>query len=354
METMKSLRILSLTVVAGLTLLGLACVPPGSPPPPAGPQYQVSAWAPWTHTTAVKTTLERELATFDVVHPFWYSLKADDTIGAVSYVDPALVTKMQTAGVKVVPTMTDGFVNGRAKAVLADPNRRAAVLQRILDLVDAKGYDGIDLDWENMDKSARDLFSDFVDDLSTALHVKGKIVSLAVYPKTSEPGSWAGPQSHDYARLGAAADRINIMGYGYGYGGGPPNPIGPIHWLTRVLAFATTVVPAKKIQLGIPFYGRDWPEGASAKALTNVDVVNLVGQYNPTVTYDPQAGESTFKYTDSAGKKHTVWFQSPEGTGDKMELVKSHAIGGTVIWRLGSEDPKIFDAIRAKLKPTNP
>lgn len=347
----RKLLVSAFLLAMGLLLAGADCVLPNGPGPAPAPQYEVAAWVPWSNQASVRASLDREMATIDVAHPFWYSLASDDTLSARSYVDPGLVAKLQAAGKKVVPTLTDGFVSGRARAVLSDPTRRARHLARVVDLVLSKGYDGIDLDYENMNLATRDLFSTFVEDLAKELHAKGKIVSLAVYPKYDDQGSWAGPQSHDYARLGAAADRVNVMGYGYGYAGGKPNPIGPVFWCEKWLAYAVTRVPKKKLFFGIPFYGRDWPDGQSGKALTHADVEKLLANYGPTISYDPKNGESTFEYRDASGVHHRVWFQSPEGTKDKMKLVTKYDIGGTVIWRLGSEDPRLWDSIREVLKP---
>ncbi len=318
---------------------------------PPAPTYEVSAWVPWTHLSSVKSSLLSELDTIDTAHLFWYELESDGTIKERSYADPELVSTLKSSKVKVIPTITDAFTKGRAHGVMSSASKRAVCIASIVTLVETKGYDGIDLDWESMASSDRDLFSSFVTDLAAELHAESKLLSVAVYAKTSAPGSWSGPKSHDYAKLGAAVDRLNIMGYGYGYSSGPPRALGPVHWLKRILDFTTSVVDPSKIYLGIPFYARDWPAGKSGKALTHKGVKALLAKYKPLVTYDPEDGESSFSYTDSAGAKHTVWFQSPEGVSDKMSLVVSYGLGGTAIWRLGDEDPKIWDAIRSKLKP---
>ncbi len=345
------------TALLLFALLPLAgCVPPtggssggGSTTPPA-PTYEVAAWVPWNHLSSVKTSLTREMKTIDVAHLFWYTLEADGSLKGRTYVDPQLVATLKQNGVKVIPTVTDGFKSGRARAIFADPNKRAQHILDIVDLVDKKGYHGIDLDYESIGSTGRDPFSSFVEDLAVELHRKNKLLSITVYPKTSSPGRWSTGKSHDYGRIGAAADRVNIMSYGYGSSGGSPNPIGPVHYLEKIYAFATTKIPAKKIFLGVPFYGRDWPQGGKGKALTHTSVKTRLATYNPTVTYDPDDGESTFTYTKS-GTKHTVWFPSPEGMADKMKVVKRHGLGGIAIWRLGSEDPKLWDSIRKELKP---
>lgn len=317
------------------------------------PAYEVAVWFPPWDTARAEASLWREAQSIDTVHLFWHYMRADGTIATRSGLRLGLVADCQAAGLRVVPTITDGFASGRASAVLGNATSRAAHVQHIVDLVVAQGYDGVDLDYEAMGAGDAANFSLFVEELSTALHALGKIVTVAVYGKTSA-GSWSGPLSHDYARLGAAADRLNIMGYGYGYSGGAPNPIGPVHWIERVAAYAVSVAPASKIMMGLPFYAYDWPDGGNGVALTHDGVVSRLNQYSPQVGYNPRNGESTFSYSTSSGTHHTVWYQSPEGFRDKCQVVRTCGLRGIAIWRMGGEDPDLWGSIRAILLPTIP
>ena len=291
------------------------------------------------------------MGTIDVAHLFWYWLDSDYRVKGRNYVDPQLVSTLRQNGVTIIPTVTDGFVNGRVLGTLSNSTLRSQHLQDLVDLVVKNNYDGIDLDYENIGSSGRDLFSTFVEDLAMELHRKNKLLSITVYSKSSSPGRWSTQKSHDYQRIGAAADRVNVMSYGYGYAGGPPNPIGPVHYLEKNFAFAITKIPAKKIFLGIPFYSRDWATGEKGKSLTHPSVASRIATYNPTLSYESKNGESSFTYTKD-GVKHTVWFQSPQGMADKMKVVTKYGLGGIAIWRLGNEDPKLWNSIRKGLKPS--
>ncbi len=121
-----------------------------------------------------------------------------------------------------------------------------------------KGFDGIDMDWESMKAADRGRFTGFIQQLATALHARHKLLSIAVYPKVSEPGSYDAQQAQDYAKLGAAVDEFKVMTYAFSGGWSKPGPQMPLYWAKQVLAFARSKVAARKVYMGMPFFGFDW------------------------------------------------------------------------------------------------
>ena len=93
---------------------------------------------------------------------------------------------------------------------------------------------------------------------------------MAVCTKLSETNA---PQpaalAQDYAALGAVVDRFKLMTYGdHGGWGGGPGPIGALATSEGYVNYALRSVPAKKVYLGIPFFGFDWVNGANGVGLT--------------------------------------------------------------------------------------
>src|SRR5205814_7245047 len=103
----------------------------------------------------------------------------------------------------------------------------------------------------------RAALSTFVQQLSTALHEQGKLLTLAIPAKDRDVTvGWAG--AYDYAALGAAADLVTIMAYEYSGPFSGPGSVAPYDWVDRVLAFAGSQIPAQKLVLGVAWYGYDW------------------------------------------------------------------------------------------------
>ena len=205
---------------------------------------------------------------FSEISPFWYRVLADGRVvpyttgSGASYEDPAILAFLRSRGILVIPTVAN-IINGvwdggLVSKVIADPQLRAVNLNALVNLAVAGGYDGIDLDYENLRASDRAAFSSFVQQLAGALHAQGKLLTVNVYAKTSEPGTWDGPQAQDWWAIGQAADQVRIMTYEYSWSTSPPGPIAPVNWVNNVIGYATSQIAPGKILQGIPFYGYDW------------------------------------------------------------------------------------------------
>src|SRR4030095_5830933 len=92
--------------------------------------------------------------------PFWYRVLADGRVvpyttgSGVSYEDPTILAFLRLRGILVIPTVAniiDGVWDGAlVSKIIADPQLRAVNLNALVNLAAAGGYDGIDLDYENL------------------------------------------------------------------------------------------------------------------------------------------------------------------------------------------------------------
>jgi len=101
----------------------------------------------------------------------------------------------------VIPTVAN-ILNGvwdgaLVSRIIADPVLTTVNVSSLVQLAVTNGYDGIDLDYENLSASDRPAFTTFVNQLAVALHAQGKLLTVNVYAKTAEPGTWGGPQAQD-------------------------------------------------------------------------------------------------------------------------------------------------------------
>lgn len=301
-----------------------------TPPPPS---FLVSGWHASFSPGSGRATIDTHHAAIDEVNPTWYTIAADGTLrpkGSFAR-DRQFVDDMHAYGIEVAP-MIDDFAIGGAGPVVRDPSLAATLRASILAEVAAYDLDGVDIDFEGMGQISRDAFSDFMALLAADLHAQGKYLSAAIYPKTSEPGGWSGPQSHDYLALGQSVDRFKIMMYGFS------GPMAPVDYMDRVLAFATALVPAHKIYAGVPFYGRDRNLTTGAKpALTEKSAEALRAQVGSPPARIDVSGETTFDYTDANGHPHAVWYQTGDSMRMKIAVAKRWNTAGIAIWRLGDE-----------------
>jgi len=331
---------------------------PGDPPlgylrdPMGGRQYRVTAWT-LGGAASVRAALAEKAV--DEIDFDWYHSQADGSIVAQNE-DLELVAEAADAGVNVFATVVNSprfgapFSADAVSQILTTRQTRRRHIRNLVDLVLTKGYDGIDLDWEELHAEDRDRLSLFVEELAAALHKRGRFLSIAVFPKTSEPGSWSAQQVMEYARLGAVVDQFKIMLYAYSGPWSDPGPQAPFEWVDEVLHFAKGEVPPEKIYMGIPFFGYSWRAG-TARAMTAKEVAALPQAFLNNAARDEGSGELILRFTDDYGVAHHAYVQDRAALQAKLEhLREEHPdIAGVSIWAMGQEGPRFWEVVQSGL-----
>ena len=331
---------------------------PGKPPlgylrtPLGGRHYRVSAW---TLGSVASLEAATSVQAVDELDFDWYHAQADGNVTAENE-NLDLVAAARERDLNIFATVTNSkdasgsFSRSIAAAILASPELRRRLIDNLVTLVEDKGYDGIDLDWEALKAADRDRFSSFVAELAAALHAKRRFLSIAIFPKTSEPGQWDNQISADWVRLGRAADEVKIMTYSYSGSWSGPGPQAPLAWVNRVLTFAESVVPVRKISMGVPFYGFDWHNGAVSAVRASTGVA-LAARYRVAIGRDPGSQEATLRFADK-GVTHEVFFQDQTAIAAKLaELRARHPkIAGISIWVMSQEAAGFWPLIERKLQ----
>jgi len=323
------------------------------------PLNRVAVWMPtsWDRDRArAAWTAYRE--DIDELSPVWYQLDAsgDGSINTYSGArDQTLIDEVHQQGALIIPLINNSYAGGMDPApvskVINDDAVRAAHIQTLVNEVVTYGYDGIDIDYEMLEGTDRDAFSLFIEELAAALHQEGKILSIAVHPKTWDWRARGGSVAQDWSRIGPAVDRFRIMTYGVHWSGSDPGPIAPVPWMRDVLKYATSVVPHNKVYVGIHLYGLNWPEEGGAGSLTWDSAQALLQREGISPSWEETASEPWFTYPDGSGGQREVWYANGASVSARLDLVRDYGLGGIAIWRLGGEDPDVWTAIQVKLHP---
>ena len=296
------------------------------------------------------TTLKQHVGQLDVVSPYFYNLKVDGTID--TQVESAALTVMQGAHVKIVPMIKNNAQWDAFHTTIATPTQRDAIAQRISDLVINGSYDGINLDFEGVNASDSALLTDLVQRISARLRPLGKLVTQEVIARTSDtPTTWGG--AYDYAALAKLDDYILVMAYDFHYAGGTPGAIAPIGWLTNVVTYVTTKIPASQVLLGIGLYGYNWDttSGATATSARYDQTMAFLARPGATSGYDTTDQAPWVKYTDDAGHLHELWYENAQSLQSKFQVMINDRLGGFALWRLGQEDPADWNVINTLNTP---
>lgn len=237
------------------------------------------------------------------------------------------------------------FDNKRAHALLQTYNSRAKAISDILEILESQGYDGVNIDLENVDPKDRDNLTAFMNELRARLKPRGFLVTMSVPAKTQDHAGqpWVG--AFDYYALGKACDYVMIMTYDEHSLVSGAGPVASFPWVDRVIKYAITQIPRQKVLMGVPAYGYDWNLSTKrAVALSYTQVMNRANRLGIDPSWDSNARTPFFKYVEN-GAHHEVWFESPDSLAQKLALVEKYDIGGIAIWKLGYEDSRYWKAI---------
>jgi len=121
--------------------------------------------------------------------------------------------------------------------------------------------------------------------------------------------------------------------------------VAPIDLVADVIRYAVSVIPSKKILMGMPIYGYDWPlpympGGPWAKRLSPQAAVALAAKYGAVIKYDQKVQSPYFNYVDGNGVRHVVWFEDARSVQAKYLLANRYGLRGVSYWVLGLPFPQ--------------
>ncbi|MEX2425659.1 MAG: glycosyl hydrolase family 18 protein [Thermomicrobiaceae bacterium] len=305
------------------------------------------------------TTLQQQVHNLDIVSPYLYQVRADGTIGTFS-AEPAIQV-MRDSGVKIVPMVSSNPRWDDFTALMEDEENRTEVIDRLVNLVEINDWDGIHIDFEAINADDHHLITAFQKELSERLWADDKLVTQAVITRLSDvPTVWGG--AYDYEELAKYNDHIVIMAYDYTpVGSQSPGPVAPIGWVEDAAHYATSRIPNEKVLLGVPFYGYDWtledndPDRTTGAARAmRFDHTMALEQFDDLEFHWDESAQSPWAtYTDDEGAQHEVWFENIDSLRYKLNVMTNYDLGGMAAWRLGQEDPGVWDEISEMSTPAS-
>ena len=285
--------------------------------------------------------LRQTLPYLTYLMPFTYEISEDGSL--VPPDDVLLIQMAKEYGVAPFMNLSNlrepkGFDSQLAHRILGSRELQDRIIRETLTTMRQKGYSGLDIDFEYVLEEDKYRLADFIQRFRSRLNPAGYEVFAALAAKTSEKEAGLLTAGHDYKALGEAADAVLLMTYEWGYRYGPPMAIAPIGNVRQVLDYAVTQIPPRKIFVGIPNYGYDWPlpyqQGITeARSISNVEAVDLAMEQGVSIQYDNNAQAPYFQYVKD-GITHEVWFDDAKSIRAKLELVAEYGLRGAGYWNL--------------------
>jgi chitinase len=254
---------------------------------------------------------------------------------------------------------------------------RAKFARSCVALMKQYGFDGLDIDWEYPvtvginpalgRPEDKENFTLLLAELRAQLDAQGEQDGGLHYLLTI--AAPAGPGQYRHLQLDQIhpyLDWINVMAYDF-HGGwdtttnfnaplyaaaDDPNPDdASLNADAAMQAYLAAGIPADKLVMGVPFYGRGWsgvpdiqdglfqpaagvPDGTWEPGA--FDYHDLEANYLPTFTRYWHA-EAKVPWLYNADQQIMISYDDPESLGIKAAYVKSEGLGGIMFWELSSD-----------------
>ena len=223
--------------------------------------------------------------------------------------------------------------------ILNDYEKREAMIENLMDLVEEYNLDGVNVDFENMNESDKDVYSRFLIELAPRLKKIGKTLSVDV---TAPDGSEIWSLCFDRNTIANVADYIVFMAYDqYGTSSNKAGTTAGYNWVEANIKkfLGQEDVDPEKIILGIPLYMRLWEEEEDGTA--KPEVVNMRDMFdvlpeNQVATWDEELKQYYVEYEED-GKKYKMWVENEKSVGEKINLANQYNLAGIAFWEKDRE-----------------
>lgn len=286
-------------------------------------------------TAASRASLAAHADRISVVSPTGVHLNSDGTLDGDP--DTAAVATAAAHGVPVWPLIqNDASDSAGIASLLADDG----TVNTFVTAAVALGYPGVHLDIEGVPADSRDRLTVLVQRLAAALHKEGKKLAVAVVPH--KPGHLNEfSAAYDLGAISKAADLVTLMAYDEHTGLTDPGAVAGLDWDRQVLAGSLNDMSPAAGLLGLPLYSRAWDSGDVTADSYSASVSRALQAPGAQVDYDFGAATPEIHYGSGA----TLFFDDAQSLALKAVLVESLHLRGVALWRLGFEDPSMWNAM---------
>jgi len=221
-------------------------------------------------------------------------------------------------------------------------DRQDRFIRNVLTILRNAKAAGVVVDWEQIDPAYKKDITGFVDKFADALHDDNKELWLCV-----QPGQEL--DYIDFQELADNVDRFVALLFDETSDIDSPGPLGSRSWFEGWLHVLLEDSDTKRWIITLGSYGYDWTEGAKKAELISFPEAMSRGSNAEIKSASVEAPDynPSFYYED-ADKVHTVWFLDVVTFLNELREVRNQKAGGFALYRLGTEDTAIWDALNLR------
>jgi cellulose synthase/poly-beta-1,6-N-acetylglucosamine synthase-like glycosyltransferase/peptidoglycan/xylan/chitin deacetylase (PgdA/CDA1 family)/spore germination protein YaaH len=301
------------------------------------------AWEPQAYTSLVD-----HIARLDMVVSEGFTLTPNaDTITAK--VDTGLINLNKKYKKPILISLTNyinydsqhgGFDTKDIYRIIKSKALRTTFINSVATQLAKYHFRGINLELEDIKNRNDKNFVALEKEFYEILHPQGYLVTTNAWPEDDQ---------YDVTKLQHYNDYLFIMAIDEHTDDSNPGDLSNQHWVEEMLDSVCTKIPSEKVILTVQGGGYDWPESSTGKSISYQQAVSFAQENKSKITYDPISSNLHYTYYDLDSLEHTVYFTDAATNFNEIRMADDWATGGVALWRLGSEDPRLWSFFQKNL-----
>jgi peptidoglycan-N-acetylglucosamine deacetylase len=282
-------------------------------------------------------SLKRNISKMNLVVPEWFFLDPNGD-SVYTKIDERGFDVIKASGVRVMPMLTNNvksvFRGDIVHRIINDTTKKKKLINDLIRLIKTNHFSGINIDFEELIETRNEVLTNFQKELYNRMHAEGLLVSQDVMPFNED---------YDYQSLGKYNDYLFLMAYDEHSSDTKPGPVSSQRWIEAAVDQLARKVPPHKIVLCMAAYGYDWVKGGQGTDLTYQQALTVARESEGVVKYNNDTYNLSYSYFDDNDKPHEVHFTDAATNFNTLRFATEYPLAGTALWRLGSEDSRVWD-----------
>ncbi|HMH23407.1 MAG TPA: glycosyltransferase [Puia sp.] len=284
-------------------------------------------------------SLQQYISKMNLVIPEWIFI--DPTADTVfTNIDERAWAVMKNSGVKVMPILSnnykDVFRGDAVHRIINDSAKKERLINDVIKILQRNNFIGVNVDFEELQEKKNETLVKFQKEIYERLHAKNFLVTQDVSPFNED---------YNFKELAKYNDYIFLMAYDQYSDNTGPGPISHQKWIEGAVDEAVKNIPIQKLILSLAAYGYDWKLGkeVSARTVSYQQALFTAKDNESTIDFDNDSYNLHFTYEDDENTKHQVQFTDAATIFNALRFATEYGLAGTAVWRLGDEDPRLWD-----------
>ncbi|TLS35798.1 glycosyltransferase [Pseudalkalibacillus caeni] len=267
------------------------------------------------------------------VIPDWFQLENDLSITVTP--DKKIDNAAKKKGVEIIPSLRPGSEKALHN-MLSTSNTRVAFIKKLEMAVKENGYNGININFEGVNRDDQKKLKDFFKELYTLFHTSNLKVTRSVQMDSisSDIESLADYTDRTIVHMTNQHNNTTIRG-----------PLAAQGWFISKLN--NLDIPPDKLVISLRNEGYDWNEttGGQGESVTYSKLMEMSNEFHLQIQWDKESYNPYVRYRKN-GEDHIMWFLDAATFLNQVKAAKEFGVSGIALQNSGTEDPGVWKILK--------